>query len=350
MNQETKRRRPIFVPIDVEAEPINMSNNDDELLSIEKILSKNISTPAILEIALDISRKIEGNINNLTSKEELLELLRFVEKDYDDDDDIIKEDIIRITFHNRYFDNMVIKNHGKLHGYMTKIIEHDGGIYKIFLYDCGNIPTSILITELAMQEYSSFIAPRCAYQSPELLQYGKYVLSDDELNSLRHNNALYRGESPDAPFRCLFYFKMTKLNYPTLHEILGKEKFNNESERKMLSSKITDVIGCMETNQLYHNDLNTSNILVNDNNDIGIIDYGQSSSDLRQLDVDFSSEKLASLKRYSPTTIGGQTRKYKRHRKTHRKKDRKHTNKKDRKHTKSRIYKKNRKHTKKYNK
>lgn len=338
--QEPKRRRPKFVPIDIEAEPINMISNDDELLQIEEILSKNITTPAILEIALDISRKIEGNVNNITSKEELLELLKFVEKDNNDDDDII-----RITFHNRYFDNMVIKNHGKLHGYMTKIIEHDGGIYKIFLYDCGNIPTSILITELAMQEYSSFIAPRCTYQSPELLQYGKYILSDDELNSLRHNNALYRGESPDAPFRCLFYFKMTKLNYPTLREMLGKEKFNNESERKILSSKITDIIGCMEKNQLYHNDLNTSNILVNDNNDIGIIDYGQSSSDLRQLDVDFSSEKLASLKRYSPTTIGGQTRKYKKNRKTHRKKDRKH-----KKNTKTCIYKKNRKHTKKYNK
>jgi hypothetical protein len=345
MNQETKRRRPKFVPIDVEAEPINMSNNDDELLQIEEILSKNITTPAILEIALDISRKIEGNVNNITSKEELLELLRFVEK-YDEDDDIIKEDIIRITFHNRYFDNMVIKNHGKLHGYMTKIIEHDGGIYKIFLYDCGNIPTSILITELAMQQYSSFIAPKCSYQSPELLQYGKYVLSDDELNSLRHNNALYRGESPDAPFRCLFYFKMTKLNYPTLHEILGKEKFNDENKRKILSSKITDVIGCMETNQLYHNDLNTSNILVSNNNDIGIIDFGQSSSDLRQLDVDFSSEKLASLKRYSPTRMGGQTRKYKTHKKTHRKKDRKHT-----KNTKTCMYKKHRnKHMSKRNK
>jgi hypothetical protein len=332
MNQETKRRRPKFVPIDVESPLINMNSNDDELLSIEEILSKNITTPTILEIAFDISRKIEGNINNLTSKEEFLELLRFNSENI-------------ITFHNRYFDNMVIKNHGKLHGYMTKIIEHDGGIYKIFLYDCGNIPTSILITELAMQEYSSFIAPKCSYQSPKLLQYGKYILSDDELNSLRHNNALYRGESPDAPFRCLFYFKMTKLNFSTLREMLGSTKFNDENERKMLSSKITNIIGCMENNQLYHNDLNTSNILVNNNNDIGIIDYGQSSSDLRQLDVDFSSEKLASLKRYSPITIGGKTRKYKTHRKIH-----KNTHRKHKKNTKTHIYKKNKKHTKKYNK
>jgi serine/threonine protein kinase len=347
------KRKGITLSVNADVESIHENTNDDELLPIAQILTKNIINPQILQIALEMSRTIETNINNNpTTKGTLLELFGSKKKRPPQFDDSVQEldetaqppddSPVEITFHNRFFDNIIIKNHGVVHGFASKIFQHDGYIYKIILYDCSNIPTSILITELAMQQYSRIISTECKFKSPELLEYGKYILTKDEVNQLRNKGGLFRGETSENLFTCLFYFKMEKINFDTLHKTLGNDKFNNEDERRQLSGKINNIIDCMETNQLYHNDLNTNNILVDTStNDIAIIDYGQASSDMRQLDAEFTSEKLAKLKKYSPT--GGKTKKHKHKKSRAKKTHKKNAYKKHTKKTHKKIKNKNKK-------
>ena len=145
---------------------------------------------------------------------------------------------------------------------------------KIFTY---NKNESDIIEEKIMQEVyyqKEFYKMRktCNFNMPKLIQYGE--LYTDEPNKKR------------------YYILMEFIQ----HELITKSLHSHSQNCQNLETKVKTINSCLEQNNLYHNDLHHENIMVDADDNITIIDFGEASN------------KLASLKEISLCKMGGKTK------------------------------------------
>ena len=145
--------------------------------------------------------------------------------------------------------------------------DHDDYFTKIYIFDNDfkkNIIISKIICEIYFQKYAkTFCKPnKCNFLVPKVYNYG-FV-----------NTNIYKDQ-------IVFYFTMENTNCITLDKIRDVKLNNtidNFTKYIELKYKAIGINKCLKKNGFYHNDLHSNNIMINgDNNDIFIIDYGESS-------------------------------------------------------------------------
>jgi hypothetical protein len=75
---------------------------------------------------------------------------------------------------------------------------------------------------------------------------------------------------------------MEYVDFPTLKDFLFENK--SMEKCKTIENKLTNIIDCMHTHHIYHNDLHENNILIDyidiNNYSLYIIDYGESTNNI----------------------------------------------------------------------
>lgn len=175
-----------------------------------------------------------------------------------------------LVVHNRKFPGEI--------QYTTIVIEEDNFIYKFFVYDCKDASTvdAYIIREITIQLYASTIISRmCDFSTPGIYNYNKF-------------NEMIKGMQ-----KCIFYFKMDKMSLQTLEKII-KNDLNLDTLIKV-RDKLTDINTCIEDKNIFHNDLNSGNILIDDKiKEFGIIDFGEATTTQKNI-TDANFEKILDI-------------------------------------------------------
>ena len=163
-------------------------------------------------------------------------------------------DIKILAVHNRMFPGQI--------QYTTIVIEEGNFIYKFFVYNCEDAPTvdAHIIREITIQMYASTtISQTCDFLTPGIYNYNKF------------------NETIEGLQKCIFYFKMDKMTLLTLEKIIKNDLKLNKL--KLLEKELIDINTCIEGNNIFHNDLNSGNILIDDKiKEFGIIDFGEATT------------------------------------------------------------------------
>ena len=132
-------------------------------------------------------------------------------------------------------------------------------VIKLFIYDkqgvigvnTQNLVTAKILAEIYFQQQAVLLENKCEFNVPKIKIYG-YIEN--------HNY---------GSNKIVFYILMELADGRTIDTL-------NITDKNIACTKLKNITKCLEENQLYHNDLNSGNVLVNTNNNITIIDYGES--------------------------------------------------------------------------
>ena len=164
-------------------------------------------------------------------------------------------------------------------------------IIKVINYQCDPHAEYIIIKELAFQIYSFHISQDCDFITPEILDFGKFKVNNEENIKFHYN--------------CVFYIHMVKINYPKLEDYIDWFK-ENPKDCKHIETKIDNINSCMNGKGIYHNDLHPGNILMNENenNEIGILDYGLATDTDEKIEFKkYGCDTLLGNKETSPVSV-----------------------------------------------
>ena len=156
-----------------------------------------------------------------------------------------------IVLHRRYAGN---KNYFKAITYKS-----DDRIIKIYNYNTDIIEKNV-IKEIAYQKFAETLNETCHFYTPKIMGYGKMNVSG--MTSLPKL----------VEYDSIMFIEMEYLNYNSL----AKNGCNDK-----LNETINEIKNCMGDNNLFHNDLHSNNIFL-DENKIAIIDYGEASSNQKK--------------------------------------------------------------------
>jgi len=159
------------------------------------------------------------------------------------------------------------------------VYRYDNQIIKITNCDCDQPMAEFdIVREIAMQQYAYTIKDKCGFKVPNIINYGKEVISDNQ--NFRYN--------------CFYYFTMDNITAKTLREYI--ETIDLDTTCTPLVKKINDIYKCMIDNDLYHNDYHQENIMIDANNDINVIDYGLATHKLTSIEENENPYDCAKLK------------------------------------------------------
>lgn len=150
---------------------------------------------------------------------------------------------------------------------------------KVVLFNENILGDYMVIREIVWQKYATKLSSKCNFKTPNIYNYGKHILDQnlkEILKSKIDNRYLQK-------YNCIWYFTMDKIEYPNLDKTVNDHPIITENENicNSVSNKINKVNECLQTHELYHNDFNQNNVLLNYNDDnnedseIGLIDYGE---------------------------------------------------------------------------
>jgi len=170
--------------------------------------------------------------------------------------------------------------------------------YKIYNYEKSSAADFLILREILWQKYAYSISRNCEMKIPKIKDYG-YV----------QNN------KPDDqfPYSCIFLIEMEWMNIPTLDSQRSTIKETGTCEDT--AKRLNNVQTCMETNGFYHNDFHHQNVLLGEDGEIGVIDFGR--SDVRPVNFEnqdkYRCDKDGNLKTKRQKSSKGGKKKTKRH-------------------------------------
>ena len=153
---------------------------------------------------------------------------------------------------------------------------------KIFIYSKDSYlePTNVLIKILSEVYYHtefSKLQDSCKFKIPELISYGFIEHNDDTSINIYDN--MY-----------IFYITMKDIDATPVTKL--NELYNDGEvldKCMAIEQEVDRIDRCLETHNLYHNDLHSDNVMVDKNGKITIIDFGEASDVLQKpfFSVDF---------------------------------------------------------------
>ena len=153
---------------------------------------------------------------------------------------------------------------------------------KIFIYSKDSYlePTNVLIKILSEVYYHnefSKLQDICKFKIPELISYGFIEHNNDKSINIYDNMYMFYITMKDIDA-----IPVTKLN----------ELYNDGEvldKCTAIEQEVDRIDHCLETHNLYHNDLHSDNVMVDKNGKITIIDFGEASDVLQKpfFSVDF---------------------------------------------------------------
>jgi len=128
-----------------------------------------------------------------------------------------------------------------------------------YAYFGQNIVLAKILSEIYFQKLAENISQECRFYVPIITRYG-FIKGNDELR--------------DDIGSQLFYIQMEYVNGIKLYDIRESlpDKYNE------IRQKVRKIEDCQTRNDLFHNDLNDDNIIINELDKIYIIDYGETST------------------------------------------------------------------------
>lgn len=140
--------------------------------------------------------------------------------------------------------------------YNMYVYKRDNSAYKVYNYERSSVADFAILREIIWQKYAHSISQTCEMKVPKIQKYGY---------------AENKYDNEHFPYSCFFLIQMEWIDMPTLKK--SKPKKDCES----LAIRVNDIQTCMKTNGLYHNDYHYENILLGENGEIGVIDFGRSN-------------------------------------------------------------------------
>ena len=120
-----------------------------------------------------------------------------------------------------------------------------------------NISLSKILSEVYFQIKAEHLKEVCRYKTSKIIQYGLLNPRND-----------------------IFY-----ILYDKLSGLTPLTKLLDNKDCSKIMDRVREVNNCLKANELYHNDLTTlDNILVDSNNNLYIIDYGEASENITMFD------------------------------------------------------------------
>ena len=140
--------------------------------------------------------------------------------------------------------------------YNMYVYKRGNSAYKVYNYERSSVADFAILREIIWQKYAHSISQTCKMKVPKIQKYGY---------------AENKYDNEHFPYSCFFLIQMEWIDMPTLKN--SKPKKDCES----LATRVNNIQTCMETNGLYHNDYHYENILLGENGEIGVIDFGRSN-------------------------------------------------------------------------
>jgi hypothetical protein len=142
---------------------------------------------------------------------------------------------------------------------------------KMFIYnkEPSREPTNILIkilSEVYYHQQFSKLQNSCNFKVPNLISYGFIEHNNDSSIQIRDDEYM-------------FYIKMKDVNaipVTNLNKLYNQDEVLDKC--KTIETEVDRINNCLEEHSLYHNDLQSDNVMINENGDITIIDFGESSN------------------------------------------------------------------------
>ena len=142
---------------------------------------------------------------------------------------------------------------------------------KLFIDNNDDLKSAVvlekILQEVFYQKEFNKVHKECGFKMPEIINYG-YVLNSD------------------IPNEFIFYIKMSYVDsisvtnkYEDLVEDVDYNKCN------IVQKRLVKIANCLEKNGLYHNDLHSDNVMIDNLGNIVIIDFGEASNSITLLDA-----------------------------------------------------------------
>jgi tRNA A-37 threonylcarbamoyl transferase component Bud32 len=238
-----------------------------------------------------------------------------------------------LSSHHRAIDAYVDDAPSTERYYNLLVYETPSEIIKAFVYNkdsCSNFVEFMALREIVFIRKAHYLNKTCRFFSPDMLGYGKICLSPEEFKF--HKAANFHGALHGDKNKCILYFIMEKLQFPTLKDIALKINLNDNKQIEKIVNEVNDLMSCLSRNGIYHNDETFENIMYDfENQRAGLIDFGLTQNRLDAsnfalsnplLESDFSveyfkriAERLRNLQTKRSFFEGGRKRKTKNKRK-----------------------------------
>lgn len=160
--------------------------------------------------------------------------------------------------------------------------EHAGKVLKLYAYD-NKFFTESIVSEIAFQISAFQLNGHCAFHSPGVVTLGFIPTSNitTEMRAKLESEKVFNFD-----YKYLFYFVMDKMNSPSLQKYLSISMPEEDVPSiRNIVDKVEQVNGCLESKNIYHNDLNIGNVLMVSPGagdaattvNLGLIDYGEAT-------------------------------------------------------------------------
>jgi serine/threonine protein kinase len=156
---------------------------------------------------------------------------------------------------------------------------------KTFVYSKDDEPESVLmkiLSEVYYHKKFNNFEGICKFKAPKLIAYGYVQNANDKI---------------DLSNSFMFYIKMERIDALQVSKLTGDDA---SAKCKAARSKLAAINECLEENHLYHNDLHADNVMLNEEGEIVIIDFGEATDKLTKF-VNF--DKFCS--KFEPAKNGG---------------------------------------------
>ena len=157
---------------------------------------------------------------------------------------------------------------------------------KTFVYNIYDDPQAVLIkilSEVYYHKKANDLQETCKFKAPKLIAYG-YV---EDLGD----------KNVDLTNSYMFYIKMERIDALQVSKLTGDDA---SAKCNAARSKLVAINECLEKNNLHHNDLHADNVMLNEQGEIVIIDFGEATDKLTKF-INF--DKFCS--KFEPKKNGG---------------------------------------------
>jgi hypothetical protein len=157
---------------------------------------------------------------------------------------------------------------------------------KTFVYNIHDDPQAVLIkilSEVYYHKKANDLQGTCKFKAPKLIAYG-YV---EDLGD----------KNVDLTDLYMFYIKMERIDALQVSKLTGDDA---SAKCNAARSKLVAINECLERNNLHHNDLHADNVMLNEQGEIVIIDFGEATDKLTKF-INF--DKFCS--KFEPKKNGG---------------------------------------------